>query len=64
MEESMRRICFCRYGYANVPGKTDEIALEAAKSLSEHDIEWEPVNEEFLEGGSVVEVFEGEEENS
>lgn len=63
MKETMRRIAFCRYGYADVPAKTDEEAFEAAKKISEHEIDWEPFSEDVKESVSIVEVFERDEES-
>lgn len=44
-----RRICIQRSGYALIQADTDEEAIAAAKQLSEHDFDWEPVNANFIE---------------
>lgn len=51
-----RRIMVTRCGYATVPANSDEEAIAAAQTLSEHDFDWEPVNSDLLADAEVIEV--------
>ncbi len=53
-----RRICVQRSGYANVPGDTDEEAIENAKKLREGDFDWESVAPDMIQDtAEVVEIL-------
>lgn len=55
--QQYRRICVRRFGYAIVPGNTDEEAIENAANLRSGDFDWEPVTPDLIrEEGEVIEA--------
>ncbi len=51
-----RRIRITRSGYATVPGKTDEEALQNARNLKEDDFDWERVEPSLIKATAEVVV--------
>lgn len=57
-KQEYRRVMVALYGYAIVPGNTDEEALENTGRLTRDDFDWECFGSGVLEAAEVIETCE------